>query len=62
MATDKDAKVRAFIQRAQAREDKERVRRVARIKRALAGADFFDGELSEIETVVFTAFGRTKLR
>jgi len=51
-----------IIKAAQAQEDREYARRVARIKRAVSGADFRDSELSAIEAVVFGAFGRTKLR
>jgi len=51
-----------LIARIQARSDREKARRVARIKRAVAGADFLDWELSEIERLVFGAYGRTKLR
>lgn len=51
-----------IIAAAQIREDRYRARRVADIKRAVAQADFLDIELSQIEAVVFQAFGRTKLR
>lgn len=50
-----------IIADAQVREDRYRARRIADIKRAFAQASFGDGELYEIEQVVFYAFGRTKL-
>ena len=54
--------VKQILDAAQAREDREYARRVSRIKRAIAGADFHNAELTEIEAIVFGAFGRTKLR
>lgn len=50
-----------IIKSAQDREDRHRSRRMADIKRAVAQADFLEHELSQIEDVVFRAFGRTKL-
>lgn len=61
MVKKRDAKLTAFLQKAQAREDRERARRVSRIKRAIAGADLHDAELSDLEAIVFLAFGRAKL-
>ena len=51
--------VEKVIQLAQAREDRAYASRLARIKRAIAQSDFLDTELSQIEDVVFRAFGRT---
>lgn len=56
-----DIRVAAFLGRAQAREDRERVRRVAKIKKAIAGAKLLDHEIHDLEQIVFTAYGRTKL-
>jgi len=56
-----DEKVKRFLARAQAHEDRDRAKRVNRIKRAVAGADLMDHELHGIEMIVFGAFGRTKL-
>lgn len=53
--------VEQIIQLAQVREDREYDHRVLRIKRAVAQSNFLDIELSQIEEVVFRAFGRTKL-
>ena len=53
--------VERIIQLAQVREDREYIRRLTRIKKAVAQADFLDSELSQLEDVVFKAFGRTKL-
>ena len=50
-----------IIQLAQAREDRDWARRLAKVKRGFAEAEFTDLELREIERVVFLAFGRTKL-
>lgn len=61
MAT-KDQKLQAFLTKAQAREDRARASRIARIKRAVAQASFYDSELAELEPIVFAAFGRTKLK
>lgn len=63
MATKKtdDAKVKQFLAKAQAREDRHRAMRVNRIRRAVAGADLLDHELHGIEMIVFGAYGRTKL-
>jgi hypothetical protein len=58
----RDAKVQAFLDKAQAREDRYRAQRLSKIKRAIAGAEFMDGELSMLEEIVFLAFGRTKLQ
>lgn len=55
-------KTDALIKRIQANEDRNRARRVAKIKRAVMGADLLDHELTAIEAVVFGAYGRTKLR
>jgi hypothetical protein len=55
-------KIPALIKRIQANEDRDRARRVARIKRAVTSADFLDHELTAIEAVVFSAYGRTQLR
>lgn len=54
--------VEKIIELAQAREDREYARRIAKIKRAVTEADFFGAELTAIETIVFGAYGRTKLR
>lgn len=59
--TKKDPKVDAMIRRMQAQEDREYARRVNRIKQAVAAANFHDAELTAIETIVFGAYGRTKL-
>jgi hypothetical protein len=61
IAKSDDRKVKAFLAKAQAREDRERAGRVARIKRAIAGSDLMDHEIHGIETIVFGAFGRTRL-
>lgn len=53
--------VEQIIQSAQVREDREYDRRLTCIKRAVAQSNFMDHELSQIEDVVFKAFGRTKL-
>lgn len=58
---DDDAKVRRFLAKAQAKQDREYNAQVARIKKAVAGAKFYAWELTEIERLVFAAFGRTKL-
>lgn len=55
-------KTDALIKRIQANEDRNRARRVARIKRAVVDADFLDHELTAVEAIVFGAYGRTKLR
>lgn len=55
-------KTNALIKRIQANEDRNRARRVAKIKRAVAGADFLDHELTAVEAIVFGAYGRSKLR
>lgn len=49
------------IDRIQAREDRERARRVDRLKRGISGADFRDDELRYLEQIVFRAYGRAKL-
>lgn len=49
------------IDRIQAREDRERARRVDRLKRGISGADFRDDELRDLEQIVFRAYGRAKL-
>lgn len=56
-----DAKAAALIRRAQREEDRNRVKRLERIKRAIAGSKFYDYELADLETTVFAAYGRTKL-
>lgn len=63
MATKKqdDRKVAAFLAKAQRRNDRDYAARVARLKRAFAGAKFYDWELTEIERMVFSAYGATAL-
>lgn len=56
-----DRRVAAFLSKAQAREDRERARRIATLRRGMASAKLFDHEIHEIEQVVFLAYGRTKL-
>jgi len=58
----RDKKTQILIERMQRKEDRERARRISRIKTAVAQADFHDAELTAIETIVFGAYGRTKLR
>lgn len=53
--------VEQMLKTAQDNEDRQRAYRIRRIKRAIDGGVFLDGELYQIEQVVFGAFGRTKL-
>jgi hypothetical protein len=56
-----DRKVAAFLAKAHAREERQTAARIARVKRAIGEASFFEWELGEIERAVFGAYGRTKL-
>lgn len=62
MAINKRRSARLTLAEAQAREDVARAARIGRIERAIKGAQFFDAELAAIETIVFGAYGRTKLQ
>jgi hypothetical protein len=57
----REKSVTEVIDRIQAREDRERARRVDRLKRGIAGADFRDDELRDLEQIVFRAYGRAQL-
>lgn len=61
MATRSQA-TKKLISRIQISEDRAISRRVAKIKRAIAGASFYTHELTQIEAIVFGAYGRTKLQ
>lgn len=52
----------AFMRRAEERQKREMAARVKRLQRAIAGSQFYDWELTEIERFAFAAYGRTKLR
>ena len=53
--------VSGLVAQMQIREDRERARRVERIKRGIAGANFRDDELTDLEEIIFRAYGRAKL-
>jgi hypothetical protein len=59
--TVQDRKVAAYLVEAEAKRLRAREAQVAKVKQAIAGAQFFDWELAELERLVFAAYGRTKL-